>query len=89
MSGHGTIDAAVRATRLGALQFLEKPINTDALLITVETALRLDRAEAEAKALRAASGSSGDLVGESPEIKLSSTELVDARGEEQRRDASS
>jgi len=75
MSGHGTIDAAVRATRLGALQFLEKPINTDALLITVETALRLDRAEAEAKALRAASGSSGDLVGESPEIKRL-TELV-------------
>src|SRR5580693_5055520 len=68
MSGHATIDAAVRATRLGALNFLEKPLNTDALLITVETALRLDRAEAEAKALRAASGSTGDLVGESPEM---------------------
>ncbi len=53
MSGHATIDTAVRATRLGALNFLEKPLNTDALLITVETALRLDRAEAEAKALRA------------------------------------
>ena len=41
MSGHATIDAAVRATRLGALDFLEKPLNTDALLIAVETALRL------------------------------------------------
>jgi DNA-binding NtrC family response regulator len=69
MSGHATIDAAVRATKLGAVQFLEKPLNTDALLITVETTLRLDRAEAEAKALRAASGTSGELVGESPEIK--------------------
>jgi DNA-binding NtrC family response regulator len=69
MSGHATIDTAVRATKLGAVHFLEKPLNTDALLLTVETTLRLDRAEAEAKALRAASGTWGDLVGESPEIK--------------------
>jgi DNA-binding NtrC family response regulator len=69
MSGHATIDTAVRATRLGALNFLEKPLNTDALLITVETALRLDRAEAEAKALRAVTGTGGDLVGDSVAIK--------------------
>ena len=69
MSGHATIDTAVKATRLGALNFLEKPINTDALLIGVETALRLDRAEAEAKALRLISGSGTDLVGDSPPIK--------------------
>jgi DNA-binding NtrC family response regulator len=69
MSGHATIDTAVRATRLGALNFIEKPLNTDALLISVETALRLDRAEAEAKALRAASGTTGELVGESGPIK--------------------
>jgi DNA-binding NtrC family response regulator len=69
MSGHATIDAAVRATRLGALNFIEKPLNTDALLISVETALRLDRAEAEAKALRAASGTTGELVGSSAPIK--------------------
>ena len=53
MSGQATIDTAVRATKLGAIHFLEKPLSTDALLITVETALRLDRAEAEARALRA------------------------------------
>jgi DNA-binding NtrC family response regulator len=69
MSGHATIDTAVRATRLGALNFLEKPVNTDALLITVETALRLERAEAEAKALRAQAGTTGDLVGESAAMK--------------------
>jgi DNA-binding NtrC family response regulator len=69
MSGHATIDAAVRATRLGALHFIEKPLNTDALLISVETALRLDRAETEAKALRAASGTTGELVGESVAIR--------------------
>jgi len=69
MSGHATIDTAVRATRLGAMSFLEKPINTDALLIAVETALRLERAETEAKALRQAVGRSGDLIGESAAIK--------------------
>jgi DNA-binding NtrC family response regulator len=69
MSGHATIDTAVKATRLGALNFLEKPINTDALLIAVETALRLQRAESEARELRAASGSTGELVGDSAAIK--------------------
>ncbi len=69
MSGHATIDTAVKATRLGALNFLEKPINTDALLIAVETALRLQRAESEARELRAASGATGELVGESAAIK--------------------
>src|SRR5215470_16811480 len=69
MSGHATIDTAVKATRLGALNFLEKPINTDALLIAVETALRLQRAEAEARELRAAAGTTGELVGGSAPIK--------------------
>jgi DNA-binding NtrC family response regulator len=69
MSGHATIDTAVKATRLGALNFLEKPINTDALLIAVETALRLQRAETEARELRVASGATGELVGDSAPIK--------------------
>src|SRR5271170_673704 len=69
MSGHATIDTAVRAVRVGALNFLEKPLNTDALLIAVETALRLTRAEAEARDLRRAAGSTGELVGESASIK--------------------
>src|SRR3954454_12296832 len=69
MSGHATIDTAVKATRLGAMSFLEKPLNTDALLIAVETALRLQRAESEARELRAASGTTGELVGESAAIK--------------------
>jgi DNA-binding NtrC family response regulator len=69
MSGHATIESAVRATRLGALTFLEKPINTDALLVTIENVIRLDRAETEAKELRLASGAGGELIGESAAIK--------------------
>ncbi|MFO0676684.1 MAG: sigma-54 dependent transcriptional regulator [Polyangiaceae bacterium] len=68
MSGHATIDTAVRATKLGALSFVEKPVNTDALLIAIETALRLDRAEAEAKELRMRAGTTGELVGGSHAI---------------------
>jgi DNA-binding NtrC family response regulator len=39
MSGHGTVDTAVEATRLGALDFVEKPLSLAKLLRTVETAL--------------------------------------------------
>lgn len=51
MSGQAHIEMAVRATRLGALDFLEKPISTDKLLLTVENALRLQRLEAENRQL--------------------------------------
>ncbi len=47
MSGQAHIDMAVRATKLGALDFLEKPIATDKLLLTVENALKLQRLESE------------------------------------------
>ncbi|MES1173970.1 MAG: sigma-54 dependent transcriptional regulator [Myxococcales bacterium] len=65
MSGHATIDAAVRATKLGALDFLEKPLSTDRLLVMLENALRLLQAEAEARELHAEAGHFDDLVGDS------------------------
>jgi DNA-binding NtrC family response regulator len=52
MSGQADIEMAVRATRLGALDFLEKPISTDKLLLTVENALKLQRLENENRQLR-------------------------------------
>ena len=52
MSGQAHIEMAVRATKLGALDFLEKPISTEKLLLTVENALRLQRLEAENRQLR-------------------------------------
>jgi two-component system, NtrC family, nitrogen regulation response regulator NtrX len=51
MSGQAHIDMAVRATKLGALDFLEKPISTEKLLLTVENALRLQRLENENRQL--------------------------------------
>jgi DNA-binding NtrC family response regulator len=52
MSGQAHIEMAVRATRLGAIDFLEKPISTDKLLLTVENTLKLQRLENENRALK-------------------------------------
>ena len=52
MSGQAHIEMAVRATRLGALDFLEKPLTTEKLLVTVDNAMKLTRLEAENRDLR-------------------------------------
>ena len=52
MSGQAHIEMAVRATKLGAIDFLEKPLSTDKLLLTVENALKLKRLEQENRELR-------------------------------------
>jgi two-component system nitrogen regulation response regulator NtrX len=52
MSGQAHIEMAVRATRLGALDFLEKPLSTEKLLLTIENALKLRRLEQENRDLR-------------------------------------
>jgi len=52
ISGQANIEMAVRATKLGALDFLEKPLSTDKLLVTVENALRLARLEEENRELQ-------------------------------------
>ncbi|HEY0704907.1 MAG TPA: sigma-54 dependent transcriptional regulator [Candidatus Acidoferrales bacterium] len=52
MSGQASIEMAVKATRLGAADFLEKPISTDKLLLTVENVLRLKHLENENRDLK-------------------------------------
>ena len=52
MSGQADIEKAVRATKLGALDFLEKPISSEKLLLTVENALKLQRLESENRQLK-------------------------------------
>src|SRR3954449_9119194 len=52
ISGQAHIEMAVKATRRGAIDFLEKPLSTDKLLLTVENALRLKRLEEENLQLR-------------------------------------
>ncbi len=52
MSGQAHIEMAVRATRLGALDFLEKPLSTEKLMVTLDNALKLTRLEVENRDLR-------------------------------------
>ena len=56
MSGQAHIEMAVKATRLGALDFLEKPLSTEKLLVTLANALKLTRLETENRDLRARVG---------------------------------
>jgi DNA-binding NtrC family response regulator len=65
ISGQANIEMAVRATKLGALDFLEKPLSTDKLLVTVENALRLSRLEDENRELRQRLGKH-ELIGSGP-----------------------
>jgi DNA-binding NtrC family response regulator len=67
ISGQANIEMAVQATKLGALDFLEKPLSTDKLLLTVENALRLSRLQDENRQLRDKLGKH-ELVGSGPAI---------------------
>ncbi len=62
MSGHATIETAVEATRIGALDFLEKPIALQRLLATVKRALRSPEAAASPRLALAALGRSAALA---------------------------
>lgn len=56
VSGQANIEMAVRATRLGAVDFLEKPLSTDKLLVTVENTVKLSRLEDENRRLKQRAG---------------------------------
>ena len=68
MSGHGTIETAVRATRLGARDFLEKPIGRDRLLLALRNALEHRAVVEELETLRAEAGRY-EMVGQGPAMR--------------------
>ncbi len=70
MSGHATIDTAVRATRQGAFDFLEKPLSSDKLLILVRNAIEKYRLQRQNRVLREhESQRAHELIGEHPSIE--------------------
>jgi len=69
ISGHGTIETAVEATRRGAYDFLEKPLDTDRLLVTIRNALQHRGLEEENARLRGAVESRYEIVGGSFAIR--------------------
>ena len=68
VSGQGTLDMAVRATKLGALDFLEKPLSTERLLLTLENALKISRLEMENHDLRSRLARH-EVIGQSEEMR--------------------
>lgn len=69
ISGHGTIETAVKATRLGAFDFLEKPLSLEKVLLTAQNALRQKRLEEENIQLREKVPIKYPLIGRSPAIQ--------------------
>ena len=68
MSGHGTVETAVRTTKHGAYDFIEKPLSIDKVLLTIQHALEQSRLTRENRALRAQTLRAHEIIGESPEI---------------------
>ena len=69
MSGHGTIEIAVRATQLGAVDFIEKPLSADKLLLTLERALERARLRRESRRRLAQALGARSILGVSAPIR--------------------
>src|SRR5713226_2602672 len=84
ISGQASVETAVKATRLGAADFLEKPLSTDKLLVTIDNALRLVRLQEENRELRQRLGkheivwgsrAMGELMGQVERVAASETRV--------------
>ncbi len=69
MSGRAELSDAVQATKLGAFNFLEKPLTPEGVLLTLRSALELRQARREARTLREALGIAGSMVGVSAAMR--------------------
>ena len=69
ISGHSTIDTAVAAIKKGAYEFIEKPLDSDRLLLTVARALEAAELRREVAELTLRAGAAWDLIGTSPAIR--------------------
>ncbi|MCX7978969.1 MAG: response regulator, partial [Bdellovibrionaceae bacterium] len=68
ISGHGTIETAVKATKLGAWDFIEKPLSTDKIHIVIQNIVQFRSEREEKAALLTTLRKSIALIGEAPEI---------------------
>jgi len=75
MSGHSTIDTAVKAVKLGAYDFLEKPLSLERVLITIENGLKVRSLARENLSFKREIAGKYELVGESDEIEDLKTQI--------------
>jgi two-component system nitrogen regulation response regulator NtrX len=78
ISGHGTIETAVKAVRLGAQDFVEKPLSLEKTLLAVRNALRRGHLESEVRALKQRLDERYVMVGESPALRRLRAEIEQA-----------
>jgi two-component system nitrogen regulation response regulator GlnG len=76
LSGHGTIEEAVKAIRLGAADFLEKPFGPERLQVTVERALEVRALRRENARLRERVGGTDEMIGRSKAIEQIRAEIA-------------
>jgi two-component system nitrogen regulation response regulator NtrX len=76
ISGHGSIEAAVKATKLGAFDFLEKPLSIDKVALVTKNALNHRRLELENSRLKEDTGSRWRIIGESVPMKALRQQLA-------------
>ena len=69
ITGHGTIETAIKATKLGAFDFIEKPLSIEKVIIAINNALNFRRLEEENKYLRKKTIEKHSITGNSPLIK--------------------
>jgi two-component system nitrogen regulation response regulator NtrX len=69
ISGHGTVETAVKAVRLGAADFIEKPLSLERILLAVSNSLRRRKLEQEVRALQQVVQHRNTIVGESDAVK--------------------
>ena len=69
ISGHGTVETAVKAVRLGATDFIEKPLSLERILLAVSNSLRRKKLEQEVRALKAEVEHKHQIVGESDVVR--------------------
>ncbi len=75
MSGHGTIETAVKATKLGAYDYIEKPLSMERVTLLIEHALRQQRLELENVQLRGKFEKWEEIIGESPPMRYLKEQL--------------
>jgi two-component system nitrogen regulation response regulator NtrX len=84
ISGHGNVDTAIKATRLGAYDFLEKPLSLSRVVVTVQNALERGRLERELRQLSDRLDRAEPLLGASPPMQRLRMELNTAAPSESR-----
>jgi two-component system nitrogen regulation response regulator NtrX len=76
ISGHGTIESAVRAAKIGAYDFIEKPLSLEKVTLTLRNALKQHRLEEKNRLLKEELSQDETLVGDSPPIRKLREEIA-------------